>query len=193
MQDLALQVGLVHEVVVHDPDPAAPGRGQVERSGRAEAARADDQHLRGEELLLTRDPDFGDQDVTAVALALGVVEAARMLDRKPGLCPADDATCERENAITVFREGFRRAQRPVPVRAVEEDRLLAMGGEPLGEGTHRDVQGAGEPARLELPFLADVDEERWIVAAQQLLSARGVDFEGKRAVTRHAPRIIRTT
>jgi hypothetical protein len=51
--------------------------------------------------------------------------------------------------------------------------------------------GAGDPARLELPVLADVDEHGRIPSLEELSSPSGVDLEGKLAVTRHARRIIR--
>ena len=70
MQHLALEVGLVHDVVVDDPEPADAGRGEVERRRRAEPAGADQQHARVEQLQLAGLADLGDQDVTAVALAL---------------------------------------------------------------------------------------------------------------------------
>jgi hypothetical protein len=38
VQDLALQVALVHHVEVHDPDAADAGGGKVERERRAEPA-----------------------------------------------------------------------------------------------------------------------------------------------------------
>ena len=47
-----------------------------------------------------------------------------------------------------------------------------------------------DPARLELPLLADVDEDRRIVGSQPLVRLGRADLEDKLPVTRHAPRII---
>ena len=70
VDDLALQVRLVDDVGVDDPDRADARRGEVERGGRAEAAGADQQHARLEQLELAGLADLGDQDVAAVARAL---------------------------------------------------------------------------------------------------------------------------
>jgi hypothetical protein len=45
VDDLALQVRLVHDVEVHDAEGADTGGGQVEQRGRAQAAGTDDQDL----------------------------------------------------------------------------------------------------------------------------------------------------
>ena len=67
---LALQVREVDLVVVDDAERADAGRGEVERGRRAEAAGAEQQHLRVEQLLLALDADLGDQQVARVAVAL---------------------------------------------------------------------------------------------------------------------------
>ena len=46
------------------------GRGEVQQAGRAEAAGADEQDLRLEQLRLALDADLRDQQVAAVALLL---------------------------------------------------------------------------------------------------------------------------
>ena len=60
---LALQVGEVDDVVVDDPERADAGRREVQRGRRAEAAGAEQQHLRVEQLLLALDPDLVEQQV----------------------------------------------------------------------------------------------------------------------------------
>ncbi len=67
---LALEVREVDHVVVDEPDRADAGRGQVERRRRAEAAGAEQQHLRVEQLELALEADLGHEDVARVALAL---------------------------------------------------------------------------------------------------------------------------
>jgi len=51
-----------------------PAGGEVERRGAAEAAGADDEHASVAQPLLALDPDFGEQDVPAVAKELLVVQ-----------------------------------------------------------------------------------------------------------------------
>jgi hypothetical protein len=67
---LALEVREVDDVVVDDAERADAGRGEVQRGRRAEAAGAEQQHARVEQLLLAALADLGDQDVARVALAL---------------------------------------------------------------------------------------------------------------------------
>jgi hypothetical protein len=74
IQDLALQVGEVDLVAVGQRELADAGGGEVEGGGAAEAAGADDQRVGGSQLLLPLDPDFGKEDVTAVAEELLVVQ-----------------------------------------------------------------------------------------------------------------------
>ena len=70
MDDLALQVRLVDDVGVDDPESADARRGEVEGRGRAEATGPDEEHARVQEALLALLADLGDQEVAAVAGAL---------------------------------------------------------------------------------------------------------------------------
>ena len=63
VDDLALQVGVVDDVGVDDPERADAGRGEVERRGRAEPAGPDQEHARIQELLLPFVADLGDEEV----------------------------------------------------------------------------------------------------------------------------------
>ena len=76
VQDLALEVRGVDAVVVDDSDPSNACGREVQRSGRAQAARPDQEDVRLEQALLPRDPDLRDQQVAAVARQLLVVEGA---------------------------------------------------------------------------------------------------------------------
>jgi hypothetical protein len=67
VNDLALQVGQVDDIVIDYRDPADAGRGEVERGRRAQAAGADDQRMRVEDALLAFDAQCVEQDVAAVA------------------------------------------------------------------------------------------------------------------------------
>ncbi len=64
---LALQIRLVDRVVVDDADASDAGRGQIRKRRRAESARADDEHARRAQALLTGQADFGNQQMAAVA------------------------------------------------------------------------------------------------------------------------------
>ena len=170
MKHLALEVRLVDDVVVHDPEPPDSGRRQVERRGRAQSAGADEQHLRVEQPLLAAHADLGDQQVAAVAGLLGLVEPVRKLERQPGLAPGVDAAGERDDrAVALLAEGLGRAQRAVAVGAVEDDRALPVGLELLVELRHRNVHGVGDAAPFQLPRLADVDEDGRVVRGEQLV------------------------
>ena len=127
----------------------------------------------------------------AVALPLRLVELSRSLDGQSCLVPRDDPARQRDDVLdAVLAQRLRRAQRAVPVGAVEDERAPAVRLELLPELGHRNVLGAGDPARLELPVLADVDEDRRVVALEPLVCPSRVDLEDKLPVTRHAPRII---
>ena len=65
VQHLALQVRLVDHVGVDDRDRPDAGRGQVEAGRRAEAAGADEQDVRVEQLQLPGLADLGNQRVAA--------------------------------------------------------------------------------------------------------------------------------
>jgi hypothetical protein len=83
MQDLALQVGPVDDVVVGDDQTSDPGGGEVDRRRRAEPAGADDQGPRAEQFLLARDIDVRQHDLPAVAQQLFVVHPLRRPVRLP--------------------------------------------------------------------------------------------------------------
>ena len=66
VQDLTLKVAQVHGVEVDEPDGPHPGRRQVERRRRPQAARTDQQDAGVEKLLLPLLADLGEQQVPAV-------------------------------------------------------------------------------------------------------------------------------
>jgi hypothetical protein len=67
VEDLALDVGEVHDVEIDNAECADAGRRQVERQGRTQTARADAQHARLLQLLLPLQGHLGHDEVTAVA------------------------------------------------------------------------------------------------------------------------------
>jgi hypothetical protein len=74
VEDLPLQIGEVDPVRIGEGQLADAAGGKVERRGAAEAAGADDERARVAQPLLALDPDFGEQDVPAVAEELLVVQ-----------------------------------------------------------------------------------------------------------------------
>ena len=180
VHDLALQVRLVDHVRVDDPELADAGRGQVERGRRAEAARADQQDARVEQPQLPFLADLRDQQVAAVAgRALGP-ERARQVGREAAVLPVRVAAGERDRALVAeLAERLGGEGRAVALRAVEQHRARAVGRDafdPRLEVAARNVDGAGDAALLPLVALADVHEQRRVLARQQLLRAAGVDL-----------------
>src|SRR5690606_499249 len=78
MDDLPLQVGQIHPVVIRQPQLADPGTGQIERSRTAQSAHADDQHAAVEQALLTLHVDLLQQNLPAVAQQLFVQHATAL-------------------------------------------------------------------------------------------------------------------
>ena len=74
VNDLPLQVGVVHDVEVHDAERAHAGRAQVQRQRRTQAARADAQHSRRFQLELPFHADLGHDQVARVAQDLVVAQ-----------------------------------------------------------------------------------------------------------------------
>ena len=79
MDDLPLEVGVVDDVGVDDPEPADACGGEVERGRRPEPAGADQEDARLEQALLALLADLGDQEVARVACPL------RGRQRRPGV------------------------------------------------------------------------------------------------------------
>ena len=122
--------------------------------------------------------------MAAVAHPLALVEPRRKLERQPGLSPGVDAAGERDDcAVAPLAQRLGRAQRAVAVCAIEDDRALPVGLELLVELLHRNVHRVGDPAPLQLPQLADVDEDGRVVRGEQLVRPAGADLEENLTVT----------
>ena len=67
VEDLALEVGEVHGVEVHQAQVAHPRGGEVHRGWRAEASGADQQHAGCAQAFLARHADFRQGQVPGVA------------------------------------------------------------------------------------------------------------------------------
>jgi hypothetical protein len=72
MYDLALKVGEIHRIEVHDADRPYPRRGKVERQRRTESARTDGEDPGGLELPLAGNPDLGQEEVSRISQYFGV-------------------------------------------------------------------------------------------------------------------------
>jgi hypothetical protein len=68
---LALQVTFLHAVVIHDPERADPGGGQVQQQRRAQTAGPDDEHAGAFEFLLARQAELRDDHMPAVPRPFG--------------------------------------------------------------------------------------------------------------------------
>src|SRR5258708_13008999 len=80
MEDLTLQVALVDDVEVENPNRANPSSGKVDTRRRTQTAGADEQHLGVEELDLSRLTNFRKERVAAVGPLL--VGTERLLHRE---------------------------------------------------------------------------------------------------------------
>ena len=106
VDDLALEVRQVDDVVVDDPDRADAGGGEVQRGRRAEPAGAEQQDLRVEQLVLALGADLRHEHVAAVALALLGGDLARDVDLVAAVLPQRDS---RRSSTRRARSRARRA------------------------------------------------------------------------------------
>src|SRR5581483_291418 len=120
---------------------------QVQTGRGAEAARADQQHARAQELELTLDADLGDEQVTAVAGALLRAERLGELRREAVSLPVRVAAGERDDALVAeLLERLRRERGARAAGAVDEHRARAVRRDlldPRLEVAARDVHRAG--------------------------------------------------
>ena len=67
VNNLALQVRYIDDVVIDDPQRADPGCGEVGRRDGTQPARSDDEHARRREVPLAAFADFGKEQVAGIA------------------------------------------------------------------------------------------------------------------------------
>jgi hypothetical protein len=180
VDDLALEVGDVHDVVVDDAQRPDARRREVERGGRAQAAGAEQEHLGVEQLLLALDADLGQEEVAAVALPLLGRERPRHLDRVAAVLPQRVAAGHRLDVlvaqVVAERAGGQRGA--VARGAVEDHALGAVRCRALDarlEMAARHVLGTGNVPGVPFVGLADVDDHD-VVAAGDLADGRWVDL-----------------
>ncbi len=75
MDDLPVQVGERHDVVVDDPEGPDAGAGEILQRRRAKTSGADDKDARGLQPVLPRSADAAQHDLTRVALDFFAGEA----------------------------------------------------------------------------------------------------------------------
>src|SRR5581483_5947703 len=95
VRDLTLQVRLVDDVGVDDPERADASGCEIERRGRAEPAGADQQDARVEQLELTLLAALRDQQMARIARALLGRKRARHDDLESVSLPVREAAGER--------------------------------------------------------------------------------------------------
>ncbi len=180
MDDLALQVRLVDDVRVDDPERADARRREIERRGGAEPAGADEEDARIEQALLPVLADLGDEEMPAVARALLGREGARDRDLEPVPLPLREAAGEVDDVLVAqFGERLGRESGARPGGAVDDEGVPLVGYEALDallEPPAARVDRTGDVAFVPLVRLADVDEERCVRAGMPLLRFDGRDL-----------------
>ena len=176
---LALEVRQVDLVVVDDSERSDAGGGEIQRGRRSEAAGAEQEHLRVEQLLLALGPDLGQQQMARVALALLGRQRLRRLDLVAAVLPQREAAGHRLDVLVaeVLDQRPRGPRRAVAGGAVQDDVLGAVGDralDPRLEIALRDVLRAGDVAGGPLLGLAHVDHDRAVV--QLLAHLARIDF-----------------
>ena len=74
VQNLALEIGIIHRVEIHDAEFADAGGGEVHGDGRAEAAGADAQDAGALDFLLAGQADFGQNQVPRITADFVIVQ-----------------------------------------------------------------------------------------------------------------------
>lgn len=156
VEELALEIVRFDAVEVGDAERADAGGGEVKRGGAAESARADDEHARGGELLLSSEADLGKQQVPTVAREFGGGKG-----RRSGSHQAKRVGCG-QVAIEIAPRG--RAGRTCGMRFIGIDygtrRLGLAYGDELGVATPLPAQVEPEPERRWAGLVAMVKARR---------------------------------
>ena len=81
MDDLALQVGQRHGVVIDDPERADAGRGKIHQRRRAEPARTDHQYRGLLQRCLAGAANLAQHDMARIAFELAAAQHGRIVSR----------------------------------------------------------------------------------------------------------------
>ncbi len=101
MDDLALEIGEIDHVEVHDADRAHSRRGEIEREWRAEPSGADGEHACRLELALALEAHLRQQEVAGVSQDFGVGQLGQL--RLHRGAPARDARHDSEHVAFAHR------------------------------------------------------------------------------------------
>ena len=144
VDDLSLQVRLVDDVRVDDAELADAGGGEVERRGRAEAPRADQEHPRFEQLELSFLADLGNQQVARVAAPLLRLEAVVDDDREAVSLPAREARLVRADVLVAeLLQRLRGERRADAGGARQDDRRLVVSAQCARSSIRGGREGCG--------------------------------------------------
>ena len=127
VQDLPLQVRLVHHVHVDDSDGADARGRQVQRRRGPETTGSQQQHLGSEQLLLTFFADLGQQEVALVAVALFGCQHLRNAPLPALVLPAVESAHHRHHigvAELLERPGSERGAHPTGAHRHHRHRLV---------------------------------------------------------------------
>src|SRR5438309_2253236 len=200
MKDLPLQIGEVDDVGVDDAERAHTRGREVVRGRRTQSARADEQDLAVQELLLTHLADLRDQQVPRVALRLGRREARGRRPRLAGILPAVEPACHGDHvAVPKFLESVRGHGRTDAAGAIQDCCFVFFGETILGpllEIALRNVDRAGNVASVPLVLFANVAELD-VARANQVLNLLGcrladalLDVGEEIAIRRHSSSLV---
>ncbi len=85
VEDLALQVAAIHEIEIDDPECADAGRGEIERRGRSQTPRADQQDACVTELRLALETYIREREVPRVPQQLLRRQRRQFPDATPAI------------------------------------------------------------------------------------------------------------
>jgi len=175
----SLEVRQIYDVVIDDAQRAHARGRQVQGGGRAEPSRAEQQHLRVEQLLLALHADLRHEHVPRVALALFGGERAWHLYLIAAVLPQRDPARHRGD-VRVAEILFQRARSPsgaVTRLAVEHDVRVAVRDDTLDAGLQvalGHVPSTWQVARAVLLGLTHVDDRDALV--EQLVHLGRIDL-----------------
>ena len=157
-----MEVRRVDDVHVDDAERSHPCRREVQRGRRPEPARAQEEHLALEQLLLARFADFRQQDVPSVTGALFGRERGRRDPRPPFVLPATEAAGHRHDVgVAELLQRVGSEGGAVAAGAEHHDRRILFRQLRLDLGLEvpaRDEDRAGDGALVVLVLFAHVEE-----------------------------------
>src|SRR6266508_5840419 len=180
VQDLALQVRHVHDIAVHEPERADPGRGEVHGRRGAQASRPDEQHFGAQQLALPLLAHLIQEEIAAVALDLLRGQRPILYDGQSGLRPLLEYALEVDDVgVAEIFQRSRRQHRAQPGLAVEDDGRRVIGDRAADaefEEAAADIGGRLDEAVAVLVRITHVDERDGLSGVEALLELRRALF-----------------